>query len=175
MRASHLDELECPIARTIGLIGDVWSLMIIRELFLGSRRFDQIEAQLRASTALLSERLKALEAMGIVRRKAYQASPPRYEYHLTSKGIDLWPVMVGLKDWGDRWGGWADEPPAHLRHQECGGLARLHATCDCCSKEVTAFEAILVQAPPMKAERARLADMKREQMRGKAIRRSKAS
>src|SRR5262245_14446471 len=91
LRASHLSKLKCPIARTVGAIGDRWTLMILRELYLGSHRFDQFQGQLRAPTALLSARLKELELIGIVKKQRYQARPARYDYKLTSKGSDLWP------------------------------------------------------------------------------------
>ena len=175
MRATDLGELQCPIARTIGVVGDARSLMIIRELFLGSRRFDQFEAQLRAPPALLTKRLKALEDAGIISRRPYQSSPLRYEYHLTRKGVDLWPVMIGLKEWGDKWGGWADQPPAQLRHGTCGGLARMEVRCDSCDQVVTAFDAELKQLEPMASERATLTSLKRERDRDKAMKRRKSA
>src|SRR5262249_37213190 len=120
LRAAHLSELKCPIARTCGAIGDPWTRRILRDVYLGSGRLDQFQEQLRASTALLSARLKELELIGIIKKQRYQARPARYGYRLTSKGIDLWPLMIALKHWGDRWGGWANTSPAALHHKTCG-------------------------------------------------------
>jgi DNA-binding HxlR family transcriptional regulator len=174
MRASHLSELNCPIARTVGLVGDPWCLMILRELYLGSRRFDQFQGQLRAPTALLSERLKALEKIGIVKKHRYQARPPRYEYRLTSKGIDLWPLMIALKHWGDRWGGWTRSSPAALKHKACGGTTGLRLTCECCGEPLSAFDVELDQRPSMASERRELEALNQQRNREKARQRWKS-
>jgi len=171
LRASRLSELKCPIARTVGAIGDPWILMILRELYLGSRRFDQFQGQLRAPTALLSARLKELELIGIIKKQRYQARPARYDYRLTSKGIDLWPLMIALKHWGDRWGRWANTSPAALRHTTCGGATGLHLTCECCGKPLTAFEVELEQRPPMAKERRNLDALNKMRNQEKARRR----
>jgi DNA-binding HxlR family transcriptional regulator len=175
MRASHLSELNCPIARTVGVVGDAWSLMIVRELYLGSRRFDQFQSQLRAPTALLSERLKALEKIGIIKKHRYQSSPARYEYRLTSKGIDLWPLMIALKHWGDRWGGWTKSSPASLLHKTCGCTTGLRLTCECCGEPLSAFDVELKQLPPMANERCELEILNRERNKEKARQRRKSA
>jgi DNA-binding HxlR family transcriptional regulator len=173
MRVAHLSDMNCPIARAVGVIGDPWSLMIVRELYLGARRFDQFQGQLRAPTALLSKRLKALEGVGIIKRHRYQASPPRYEYRLTSKGIGLWPLMIALKHWGDRWGGWRKSSPAVLRHKTCGGTTGLRMTCECCGEPLTAFEVELEQRPPMANERRALELLNQQRNQAKAQQRRK--
>jgi DNA-binding HxlR family transcriptional regulator len=173
MRASRLSELNCPISRTLGVVGDAWSLMIVRELYLGSRRFDQFQGQLRAPTALLSGRLKSLEKLGIVKKHRYQASPARYEYRLSSKGMDLWPLMIALKHWGDRWGGWTKSSPAALKHKACGGTTSLRLTCECCGEPLSPFNVELQQRPAMANERRKLEALNQERNRQKARQRRK--
>ncbi len=112
----------CPIARSLAVLGDRWTMLIIRELFLGTRRFDAFQAQTGMSPHLVSQRLKRLEKDGIVERRPYQQRPPRYEYRLTEKGKDLHSVVLALRAWGMRWGGLdpAAEPAVTLIHKTCG-------------------------------------------------------
>ena len=109
----------CPIARSQAVLGDRWTMLLIRELFLGTRRFDAFQAQTGMSSHLLSQRLKRLEQGGIVERQQYQARPPRYEYRLTAKGKDLHSVLLALRAWGMRWYP-AGEPAVRLVHNTCG-------------------------------------------------------
>src|SRR5579863_6105036 len=111
MRASELAKMTCTIARSVDAIGDPWTLMIMKELFLGQRRFDDIQTYTGISPHLLSVRLKRLEKHGIVQRSAYQQRPTRYEYRLTERGIDLWPILIAFQDWSARWGTWPRGEP----------------------------------------------------------------
>ena len=86
----------CPVARALAVVGDRWTVLIVRELFLGTRRFEDFQAQTGMSSHLLSTRLKRLESDGIVRRTPYSERPPRYEYRLTPKGLDLYPLLLSL-------------------------------------------------------------------------------
>ena len=94
--------------------------MIVREAFLGTRRFDQFQERLGVARNVLQARLERLIEAGIMRRELYQERPPRHEYRLTSKGVDLWPVVVSLLKWGDRYAAPAG-PPVVLEHKGCGG------------------------------------------------------
>jgi DNA-binding HxlR family transcriptional regulator len=161
MRKSEVSELICPVARAISNVGDQWSLMIIREIFMGSRRFDQFEAQLRAAPALLTARLKELEEAGMVSRIAYQKSPVRYEYRLTQKGLDVWPVIIALKSWGDRWGGFR-KPPASLRHRSCGHSAAVRMVCSCCGESIGPENVNLELGPAMELQRSEFTLAKRQ-------------
>jgi len=167
MRSSQIGELSCAIARAVGAVGDPWTLMIVRELFLGSRKFEDLQAQTRASPALLTQRLKELVADDILSKRQYQDTPPRYEYHLTRKGVDLWPLMLALKHWGDRWGGWKGKPPAELRHLNCGGATGMKLVCECCGEPLTAFEVELRQREQMRTQRAELLEEQRQQSAAK--------
>src|SRR6202012_2128271 len=97
------DDTLCPIAHSTGLVGDRWSILIVRELLLGQTRFQDLQAQTGATSQMLAARLKRLEADGLVSRQAYSQRPPRYEYRLTPKGVQLMPVILALRTWGERW------------------------------------------------------------------------
>ncbi|MGI9475606.1 MAG: winged helix-turn-helix transcriptional regulator [Hyphomicrobiaceae bacterium] len=137
MGRAALSSQTCTIARAAALVGDEWTLMILREMFLGSRRFDDFLRQTRMSSHLLSQRLKKLEAAGIVKRKAYSDHPPRYEYGLTEMGRALWPVVISLKQWGDRWLG-DGEMPVALVHKGCGAAVEPRMTCLQCGEPMDA-------------------------------------
>ncbi|HET7622476.1 MAG TPA: helix-turn-helix domain-containing protein [Gemmatimonadaceae bacterium] len=87
------------------MVGDRWTMLILRELFVGAIRFEEFQAQTGMSPHLLSTRLKRLEGDGVVARHLYSTSPPRHEYRLTRKGLDLYPLLLSLKSWGGKWCG----------------------------------------------------------------------
>ena len=101
MKWDALEEEPCSLARTIGVIGDRWTLLILRECFLRTRRFEGFQSALGITRHLLAERLKKLVRQGVLRRIPYQESPKRHEYILTQKGLDLYPIMMALVHWGD--------------------------------------------------------------------------
>ncbi len=103
MRRTRFDRNVCPVARTTDLLGDWWTPLVLRELLLGNRRFAQIQERLDVSRPVLSQRLKRLEAEGIVERRRYNDRPPRHEYVLTDKGSALWEVIVAMWRFGDTW------------------------------------------------------------------------
>lgn len=136
MPLSGIGKQTCSVARTVGLIGDPWTLMVLRELFLGSRRFDEFQVYTGASPHLLSVRLRGLVDTQIVERRAYQQKPLRYEYHLTEKGIALWPVITAMREWGDRWNSVKGAAPAKITHKQCGGTTRVRHECESCGETV---------------------------------------
>ena len=138
MRASELVEQDCSIARPASLLGDPWTLVILRQAFSRVHRFDDFQSQLGISRSLLSDRLGRLVDAGILRREPYKDQiRTRHEYRLTRKGLDLYPALTALREWGDRY--MADEePPIRLRHRDCGGEPRIHLTCDRCGADVGA-------------------------------------
>tara|TARA_R110002072_G_scaffold11623_2_gene52209 strand:+ start:542 stop:1033 length:492 start_codon:yes stop_codon:yes gene_type:complete len=144
MSRSDLASQVCTYARTIELLGNEWTLMILRELFLGARRFDALQCQTGASPHTLSQRLKRLEREGILRREAYSEHPPRYEYRLTAMGRDLWPVIIAMKIWGDAW---LDErleaghTPVAITHKGCGRTVVPQMTCPECGEQMHAHDA----------------------------------
>lgn len=126
----------CPIARSLALVGDRWTMLILRELFLGSHRFEEIQAQTQMSSHLLSMRLKRLERDGIIKRQNYQFRPLRHEYRLTEKGLDLYPVVLALKAWGEKWGRFkrGDGPALRIFHKGCGRETGIQLRCPSCSE-----------------------------------------
>jgi DNA-binding HxlR family transcriptional regulator len=123
----------CPVARSQDVIGDRWSMLILRELFMGHGRFDDLQIQTAATPQMLATRLKKLEADGVVERLAYSERPPRFEYRLTEKGLALYPVILALRRWGETWCKKKSEGIAvHYVHQPCGkdpGLGPICAHC----------------------------------------------
>ena len=139
MKISEVGRLPCSVARTLSVIGDPWTLLILRTAFLEGRRFQDFRRALGLSKAILSDRLGALVSAGIFRRERYQDGPPRYDYRLTRKGLELYPVFVGLAQWGDKWGWEADEsPPIAIAHAECGAVNALTLSCSVCGEPVEA-------------------------------------
>ncbi|HSZ40044.1 MAG TPA: helix-turn-helix domain-containing protein [Trebonia sp.] len=124
----------CSVAATLDIIGERWSLLAVREIGYGVHRFSQIAAYTGASRDMLADRLRKLEHAGIVERHPYSEHPPRYEYHLTEAGRELFPVMLALRQWGDKWA--TDSPAVALRHS-CGHRLEVDRTCRHCGEPVT--------------------------------------
>ncbi|HYQ04838.1 MAG TPA: helix-turn-helix domain-containing protein [Polyangiaceae bacterium] len=119
MQRKSFADMECNIARSVEEVGDGWSLMILRNALLGTKRFQDFEAQLDAPPTTLARRLQTLTARGFFVRRAYASHPPREEYELTAKGLDVLPVLLALAAWGGRWlspGG----APLELVHAQTG-------------------------------------------------------
>lgn len=161
MKRSELGDLTCSLAGALAEIGDAWSLLVVKELMLRNRRFDGLAAQMGVSHSLLASRLKRLETLGIIERRAYQERPIRHEYRLTKKGEDLWPALVALTRWGDRWQG-RKTPPLTYGCVACGvGDARPHLACEACGEPLSPRAVSAVQSDEMQAERARLLEKSR--------------
>lgn len=121
----------CSIARALELVGERWTLLIVRDVLLGRRRFDVLQASLGIARNVLQTRLERLVEAGILERRPYQDRPPRHEYHLTEKGLDLWPAVMALMRWGDAHAAPAG-PPVVVLHRDCGGALDDHRLCDRC-------------------------------------------
>ena len=126
MKRTRFDDWPCPIARATDLIGDWWTPLVLRDLFLGNRRFDALQESLGIPRAVLAQRLDRLVTEGMVTKVAYEERPPRYEYRLTDKGRDFWGVLAAMWRWGSDWM-WTDEeggPPVVLKDRESGRVVR---------------------------------------------------
>ena len=155
MGIDELDEQVCPVARTIAQVGDSWTLMVVRELFLGVRRFEEIRVHTGMSPQLLARRLRELDAAGIVARRQYQDRPPRFEFVLTEKGLDLWPVIIALRGWGERWSRRAREAPLiALTHRACGHAIEPVLACPDCGEHLNARSTTAQMSKPMQHDRA---------------------
>jgi DNA-binding HxlR family transcriptional regulator len=119
MRRTRFDDWPCPIARTTDLVGDWWTPIIMREAFLGARRFDEFQERLGVPRAVLTQRLTRLVEEGMLEKHAYEERPPRYEYRLTDKGRAFWDVLAAMWRWGSDWL-WpdGDGPPTMLVDRE---------------------------------------------------------
>ena len=120
MKWDELLDQQCSVARASAVLGDRWTLLILSDVFLGVRRFDDFKERLGLSRTTLTQRLKLLEAHEVLRRHPYQDAPVRYEYRLTQKGRDLFPVLSTLLNWGDKYYSDGAGPPILRRHRPCG-------------------------------------------------------
>jgi DNA-binding HxlR family transcriptional regulator len=129
----------CSIARTLELVGERWSLLIIRDVFRGRRRFDQLQESLGIATNVLSSRLDRLVEAGILERVSYQERPVRYEYRLTERGVELRTPLIALMHWGDRYLA-PDGPPVVTEHATCGAPVVAQLVCSGCGERVAPGE-----------------------------------
>jgi DNA-binding HxlR family transcriptional regulator len=136
----------CSVAKSLELVGERWTMLVVREVFLGNRRFDEMTARLGIARNVLTARLSRLVEEGVLERVRYQERPERFEYRLTEKGIDLWPVIVSLVQFGDQYYA-PDGPPLVIRHKGCGGGLDAHRTCERCGKKLTARDVVAEPGP----------------------------
>jgi DNA-binding HxlR family transcriptional regulator len=136
VRWSEIADVRCSIARTLSVVGDRWTLLVVREAFLGTRRFEDFWQRTGAARHLVAERLNQLVADGVLERDRYCVRPERFEYRLTEKGRDLYGVIASLLAWGDRW--MADEqgPPLALVHRPCGNRVTPALRCPACGDPI---------------------------------------
>jgi len=153
MRWQSLDRERCSLARTLAVVGDRWTLLVLRDAFMGARRFDDFEKSLRIARRVLSERLALLVGEGIFRKVPYQEKPARYEYRLTEKGFALYPALLSLVHWGDRFYVGDKGPPILHTHQACGHDFRPLLTCSECGEALDA-RGVTIRPGPGAATRA---------------------
>lgn len=146
MKWSQIDAIPCPLAQAMSVIGDSWTLLILRDAMRGATKFDEFQQSTRASRAVISERLAHLVQHDVMERVQYEAHPPRYEYRLTSRGRALQPVMMTMAHWAE----------THLpkrvrsagrRHTTCGHKFHPVVTCSECGETVTP-ETVTFDRPP---------------------------
>ncbi|WP_429423595.1 winged helix-turn-helix transcriptional regulator [Nocardia sp. GAS34] len=140
MRRTSFARWPCSVARTMDLLGDWWTPLVLRECFYGIRRFDEFQEQLGIPRTTLAERLRRLVAEGLLEKRAYQNEPVRYEYVLTEMGADFWSVLLAMTRWGDRWLASDDGPPVVVHHTRCGHDTRAQVVCEHCGEELPATE-----------------------------------
>jgi DNA-binding HxlR family transcriptional regulator len=131
------DNQVCSVARALEAIGDRWTMLVVRDAFLGVRRFEDFQRDLDIARNVLADRLGRLVDDGILERRRYQEKPERFEYRLTEKGLNLWPVLVSLMKWGDRYAA-PDGPPTLILHRDCGGEVDERFRCKVCGADVQA-------------------------------------
>ena len=136
MRWQDLDQENCSLARALAVIGDRWTLLILREAFLRVRRFDEFQSRLGIARRVLAERLAHLVENDVFAKEAYQETPPRFEYRLTKRGLGLYPILIGLVHWGDQHFAGKKGPPLLHRHLSCGHDFSAVLTCSECGDVV---------------------------------------
>ena len=144
----------CPVARAEAIVGDRWTVLVLRELFMGSHRYDEILAQTAGTPQMVAARLKNLEAHGLVERRLYNERPKRYEYHLTAKGEAFYPVVIALRAWGETWCKAPEEGVAvNMNHKTCHHDAGLGPLCDHCGEPLRRADLISQPREAYAAER----------------------
>jgi DNA-binding HxlR family transcriptional regulator len=146
MRRTSFEDVNCSIAQALEVVGEWWTLLVIRDVFLGVTRFDDLRDRLGISRNVLADRLDHLVAHGVLEKVPYQERPIRYDYLLTPKGVDLWESLTALRQWGDRWAA-PDGAPVELVHKGCGQHMQVVPTCSACGEVVTARDVRAVPGP----------------------------
>ena len=147
MRWRNIGAMNCSVARTLELIGDRWTLLIVHEAFLGVHRFEQFNERLGVARNILTVRLQALVRHGVLDRVLYQERPARYEYRLTDRGRDLHGVICLLREWGDKWLPGKDGPSIVIEHTACGRDFVPVVTCSHCQAPADVFTTRTVARP----------------------------
>lgn len=147
MRWNELSQERCSVARTVSVIGDRWTLLVLRDCFLGIRRFEDFQQHLGMSRPMLVERLKKLVEEDVLKKVAYQESPVRYEYRLTAKGKDLHPVIMSIVHWGDVYMAGKKGRPLLHRHSACGHLFDPVTVCSECQGHLKASDVEVERGP----------------------------
>jgi DNA-binding HxlR family transcriptional regulator len=147
MQRTSFGEAQCSVARTLDIIGDPWTPLVLRDVAIGISRFDAIQRNLGLSRKVLTQRLQALSDHGIVERTAYQDNPPRYDYVLTEKGQDLAMVLLAIQAFGDKWVFGKEGPPVAWKHLTCGEVSTPEMCCDKCGDQLRPGEFLPLKGP----------------------------
>jgi DNA-binding HxlR family transcriptional regulator len=136
MERKSFERMHCSVAQCLEVIGEWWTMLIVRDAFLGVQRFDELQERLGIARNVLAQRLAKLVDAGVLEKRAYQENPPRYDYVLTDKGRDLWPVLTTMRQWGDRHAA-PGGAPLEVVHRACGHAGELVLTCAHCHQPVS--------------------------------------
>lgn len=147
MTRTPLSAVACSIARATDLFADAWTALIMRDVLLGVTRFDDLASDLGISRKVLAARLSRLVHEGVLTRERYQDRPRREHYLATEKGKELYPVLLALMDWGDRWYSGAAGPPLRIRHLTCGHDTNPVTACAHCGEPLTVDDTIQLPGP----------------------------
>jgi DNA-binding HxlR family transcriptional regulator len=149
VQRTSFEDMTCSVAQCLDVVGEWWSLLIVRDAFLGVTRFDDFQARLGISRNILTQRLSRLVDNGILSRVPYCEHPPRSEYRLTAKGRDLWHVVTAMRQWGDRWAAPAQGsgPSVETRHKACGHVVTAVPVCSHCGEPLDARSVTAVPGP----------------------------
>jgi DNA-binding HxlR family transcriptional regulator len=146
MQRTDFGEMACSIARTLDVIGEPWSPLILRDVWVGMNRFEQIQGDLGISRKVLTERLNHLVDEGVLERQPYDKRP-RFEYVLSDKGRELLDVLMVMKGWGDRWQAGKAGPPVRYRHHACGEISDVDLRCAHCGEPMHGADVDVLPGP----------------------------
>jgi len=146
MQRTSFRDMACSIAQCLEVVGDWWTMLVVRDVMLGVTRFDDLQSDLGISRNVLTDRLAKLVDADVLERVAYQDHPPRYDYRLTKKGRDLWPVLTAMRQWGDRWAA-PDGPPLVAEHRSCGHVVTAVLHCSECGERLAGRDLRLIAGP----------------------------
>ena len=151
MKWDDIQEMPCSVARALSIVGDRWTLLILRDSFMGVKRFDKFQKNIGLSRHRLTDRLNKLVEYEILRKVPYQEKPLRNEYRLSRKGVELYPVLMTLAKWGDKWMAGEDGPPIEYFHTACNHQMTMELCCSECGELVNPKEVIPKIGPGLKA------------------------
>jgi DNA-binding HxlR family transcriptional regulator len=138
--------MDCSVAQCLEVVGEWWSLLIVRDAFLGVARFDDFQRRLGISRNILQERLNTLVSAGVLVRVPYSEHPPRHNYRLTDKGRDLWPILTTMRQWGDRYAA-PHGPPLQVVHKACGAVSDAVLICGTCGEPLGSRDVEALPSP----------------------------
>ncbi|MEU5781642.1 winged helix-turn-helix transcriptional regulator [Micromonospora lupini] len=147
MQRTQFSAMACSIARTLDVIGEPWSPLILRDVYAGTHRFEQLQRSLGVSRKVLAERLNWLVEQGVLVRREYSTRPVRHEYLLTDKGMELCDLLLVMVRWGDRWTAGKAGPPVLYRHHTCGRTSHVELRCSECEQPMRATDIELLPGP----------------------------
>jgi DNA-binding HxlR family transcriptional regulator len=147
VRRASFEDMSCSVARSLEVIGEWWTLLILRDAFFGITRFDELQARLGIARNILAKRLDTLVEHGVLERRCYDEARDRYDYVLTDKGKALWPVLVTIRQWGDEWVVGAGKEPVVMVHATCGERTTAVLACDYCGKELQGRDVRVLAGP----------------------------
>jgi len=147
MQRTSFAGFHCSLARTLDIVGEWWTPLVIARIAVGLRRFDEIQRDLGVSRKVLSERLDMLVEHGVVDRVPYQEHPVRFNYVLTEKGADLVPALMALVAWGDRWTAEESGVPGRIHHPRCGHDTEPTVCCSHCGEPI-GYRDVIMRAGP---------------------------
>jgi DNA-binding HxlR family transcriptional regulator len=139
-------DMHCSVAQCLEVVGEWWSMLIVRDVFLGVTRFDEFQERLGISRNVLDQRLSRLVETGVLAKVPYSEHPPRFDYRLTDKGRDLWPVLTSMREWGDKYAAPAG-PPMLMIHKGCGQASEAIMTCSSCGEPIGPRDVRAVAGP----------------------------
>jgi DNA-binding HxlR family transcriptional regulator len=153
MKFDELIDEPCSISRALSVLGDRWTLVVLKQAFAGTRRFEEFQSSIGISRGRLADRLARLVSLDLLEQVEYFDNRTRNEYRLTEKGIDAYPILLALRDWGDAHLS-PNGPPLSYQHRDCGGNVEVEIRCVNCGDRVTARDVIVEIGPGFNARKS---------------------